>query len=86
MKSYPETMVAESAGENSFKIGLLVFEILHNQYFPKPYLLSFNPIVMLFSVVNGKTFPEHEVEKIFQIEQAVQKLWPYFYLYVNVTQ
>ena len=28
-------MVAESAGENSFKIGLLVFEILHNQYFRK---------------------------------------------------
>ena len=34
-------MVSESAGENSFKIGLLVFEILHNQYFRKPYLLSF---------------------------------------------
>ena len=29
---------------------------------------------MVFSVVNGKTFPEHEVEKIFQIGQAVQKL------------
>ena len=28
---------------------------------------------MVFSVVNGKTFPEHEVEKIFQIGQAVQK-------------
>ena len=41
---------------------------------------------MLFSVVNGKTFREHEVEKIFQIEQSVQKLWPYFNLYVNVTQ
>ena len=41
---------------------------------------------MLFSVVNSKTFPEHEVEKIFQIEQAVQNLWPYFNLYVNVTQ
>ena len=41
---------------------------------------------MWFSEVNGKTFPEHEVEKIFQIEQAVQKLWPYFNLYVNVTQ
>ena len=41
---------------------------------------------MLFSVVNSKTFREHKVEKIFQIEQAVQKLWPYFNLYVNVTQ
>ena len=41
---------------------------------------------MLFSVVNCKTFREHEVEKIFQIEQAVQNLWPYFNLYVNVTQ
>ena len=29
---------------------------------------------MMFSVVNCKTFREHEVEKIFQIEQAVQKL------------
>ena len=29
---------------------------------------------MMFSVVNGKTFREHEVEKIFQIEQAVKKL------------
>ena len=41
---------------------------------------------MVFTTVNGKTFPEHEVEKIFQIGQAVQKLWPYFNLYVNVTQ
>ena len=41
---------------------------------------------MAFNVVNDKTFPEHEVEKIFQIAQAVQKLWPYFNLYVNVTQ
>ena len=29
---------------------------------------------MMFSVVNCKTFREHEVEKILQIEQAVQKL------------
>ena len=29
---------------------------------------------------------EHEVEKIVQIGQAVQKLWPNFNLYVNVTQ
>ena len=29
---------------------------------------------MMFSVVNGKIFREYEVEKIFQIEQAVQKL------------
>ena len=41
---------------------------------------------MLFSVLNCKTFPEHEVEKIFEIKQAVQKLSPYFSLYVNVTQ
>ena len=41
---------------------------------------------MAFDAVNDKTFPEHEVEKIFQIGQAVQKLWPNFNLYVNVTQ
>ena len=29
---------------------------------------------MAFNVANDKTFPEHEVEKIFQIGQAVQKL------------
>ena len=29
---------------------------------------------MAFDVVNDKTFPKHEVEKIFQIGQAVQKL------------
>ena len=41
---------------------------------------------MAFDVVNDKTFPEYEVEKIFQIGQALQKLWPNFNLYVNVTQ
>ena len=41
---------------------------------------------MAFDIVNDKTFPEYEIEKIFQIEQAVQKLWPNFNLYVNVTQ
>ena len=41
---------------------------------------------MAFNVVNDKTFPEYEVEKIFQIGQAVHKLWPNFNLYVNVTQ
>ena len=29
---------------------------------------------MAINVVNDKIFPEHEVEKIFQIGQAVQKL------------
>ena len=29
---------------------------------------------MTCDVVNGKTFPKHEVEQIFQIGQAVQKL------------
>ena len=29
---------------------------------------------MAINVVNDKTCPEHEVEKIFQIGQAVQKL------------
>ena len=29
---------------------------------------------MAFSVVNDKAFPEYEVEKIFQIGQAVRKL------------
>ena len=38
MKSYPETMVAKSDDANSFKIGLLVFEILHNQHFKMSYL------------------------------------------------
>ena len=41
---------------------------------------------MAIVVVNGKIFPEHEVEKIFQTGQAVQKLWPNFNFYVNVTQ
>ena len=41
---------------------------------------------MVFSEVNGKAFPEHAGEKIFQIGQAVQKLLPYFNVYVNVTQ
>ena len=41
---------------------------------------------MAFDVVNVKSFPEHEVEKIVQIGQAVQKLWPNFNLYVNVAQ
>ena len=41
---------------------------------------------MAIIVVNDKIFPEHEVEKIFQIGQAVQKLWPNFNFYVNVTQ
>ena len=29
---------------------------------------------MVYEVVNEKTFPEHEVEKIFKIGQANQKL------------
>ena len=41
---------------------------------------------MKFDAVNDKTFPKHEVEKLFQIGQAVQKLWPNFNFYVNVTQ
>ena len=41
---------------------------------------------MAFNVANDKTVLEHEVEKIFQIGQAVQKLWPNFNSYVNVTQ
>ena len=41
---------------------------------------------MAIDVVNDKIFPKHEVEKIFQIGQAGQKLWPNFNLYVNVTQ
>ena len=80
-------MVAESDSANIFKIGLLVFEILHNQHFSNAISSwIFNQIVMAFNAVNGKTFPEHDVEKIFQIRQAVQKLWPNFNLYVNVTQ
>ena len=41
---------------------------------------------MVIDVVNDKSFPEHGVEKIFQIGQAVQKLGPNFNLYVNVAQ
>ena len=41
---------------------------------------------MAFDEVNDKTFPEYEVEKIFQIGQTIQKLWPNFNLYVNVAQ
>ena len=42
---------------------------------------------MAFDVVNDKTLPEHEVEKFFfQIGQAVQKLWPNFNIYIDVTQ
>ena len=41
---------------------------------------------MEFDVVDDKTFPEYEVEKIFQIGQTVQKLWQNFNLHVNVTQ
>ena len=41
---------------------------------------------MAIVIVNDKIFPEHEVEKIVQIGQAVQKLWPNFNFYVNVTQ
>ena len=68
-------MVAESDSANMFKIGLLVFEILHNQHFSNAISpFNFNQIVMAFDVVNDKTFPEYEVEKIFQIGQAVQKL------------
>ena len=80
-------MVAESDSANIFKIGLLVFEILHNRHFRMPYIFfNFNQIVMAIDVVNDKSFPEHEVENIFQIRQAVQKLWPNFNLYVNVAQ
>ena len=42
--------------------------------------------ILTFNVENDKTVPEYEVEKIFQIRQTVQKLWPKFILYVNVTQ
>ena len=41
---------------------------------------------MAIVVVNDKIFSEHEVENIFQIRQAVQKLWPNFNFYVNITQ
>ena len=41
---------------------------------------------MAFNEANDKPSPEHEVEKISQIGQAVQKLWPNFNLYVNITQ
>ena len=41
---------------------------------------------MVFDVVNDKPFPDPEVEKIFQIGQAIQKLSLNFNLYANVTQ
>ena len=66
-------MVAASAGANSFKIGLLVFEILHNKYFRIQYF-NLNPIEMVVSVMYGKTFSDHVLEKIFKIGEAIQKL------------
>ena len=54
--------------------------------FESHIFFNFNQIVMAINKVKDKTFPEHEVEKIFQIGQAVQKLWPNFNLYVNVAQ
>ena len=46
----------------------------------------FNQIEMVFSVINDKFFPDQATEKIFQIGQVVQNLWPYFNLHVNITQ
>ena len=77
-------MVAESAGENIFKIGLSRYCII--DIFECHIFFNFNQIVIAIDVVSDKTFSEHEVEKIFQIGQAVQKLWLNFNLYVNVTQ
>ena len=37
---------------------------------------------MLFSVVNGKTFPEHEVEKIFQIGYTPFKSYGHISIYM----
>ena len=41
---------------------------------------------MVFSVINGKPFPDQAAEKIYKIGQVVQKLWPYFNLHVSITQ
>ena len=38
-------MVAESAGANNFKIGLLVFEILHNSIFSN----AISPLSLILS-------------------------------------
>ena len=40
---------------------------------------------MMFPVINDKPFPGQAAQKIFQIGQVVQKLWPYFNLHVNIT-
>ena len=58
-------MVAEPAGENSFKIGLLVFEMLLIKIFECNISFNFNPIQIVFFVINGKTFSDHVPEKIF---------------------
>ena len=62
-------MVAESAGENSFNIGLLLFEILHIQYFRMQYLLQFQSYLNGVFVINGKTFSDHVPEKIFKLDK-----------------
>ena len=41
---------------------------------------------MVISVINDKPISNQAAEKIFQIRQVVQKLWPYFNLHVNITQ
>ena len=74
MKSYPETIVAESDSANIFKIGLLVLRYYIINIFECHIFFNFNQIVMAFDVVNDKTFPKYEVEKIVQIGQTVQKL------------
>ena len=45
--------------------------------------VSCNPIVMMFSVVNGKTFREHEVEKIFLNQTSCSKVIAIFQFICN---
>ena len=41
---------------------------------------------MAFSLINRKMLFDQVPEKIFEIEQAVQKLWTNFKLQVSITQ
>ena len=50
------------------------------------YILNINSIEMLFPVINSYKLSDHVPEKIFQIGQAIHKLWTYFNLQVRITQ
>ena len=67
-------MVAESNAANIFKIGHLVFEILHDQHFKMSYLVNSNHTEIMFSVINRKPFPDQAAAKGSEIGQVCHKL------------